>query len=133
MANIDRMTAESILRDMDIALKSIAAKYGLLHKRGRGRFDAAKLKASFEFNVQAAGNPTVTVGFGSQHAVTASASRDLSYLLPGAMGKQFTWKRHSFKVVGASLRRHKYPIDTIRDDGKPFHFTTELVRKLIVI
>jgi|SRR5262252_1161226 len=125
MSKIERFDKKNLglLRaDLDAALKTVAAKWGVNLSLGTGRFDPEVVNWKLTGNV-------VTGNARTKEALEFERYADLFGLEASDLGAEFTQGRKRFKIVGAKTSSRKYPI-LAKDvnTGKTYKFSGPIVR-----
>lgn len=108
---IDNANLQSFRKDFKNAVKDLEAKYGVRIDLQGITYNADSFKATMQVdNLSENGIPTET-----QFALDNYPDFKNAYL------KSFVDGRHTYKVVGYKHDK-TYPVECIRDDGKPFSY-----------
>lgn len=122
--SFDRTNVRLLSQEIEATLKTLAEKYGITLKTGRGTFRSD----NFTLKLEAA-----VIGDNGQ-AVTKEVSEFQNYaallgLQPDDLGKPFTLRGQTYIITGAKLSSRKYPVLAKNTNGKVYKFTAEDVKR----
>jgi hypothetical protein len=120
----DRTNLGLLRADLDAALSTVAAKWGINLSLGTGRFDPEVC------NWKLSGNVVRGENVKTKEALEFERYADLFGLEASDLGAEFTQGRKRFKIIGAKLSSRKYPIlaRQLGGTGKTYKFSGPIVR-----
>lgn len=123
---MDRTRAAILAAEIETALRPLAAKHGLQIKARGGRFDATTYTAKIECSELQDG-----VAQTPERRDFASMAAMFG-LKPEHLDATFDRGGETFKIVGLSAGRRRYPVATERvRDGKAFKFPANTVARAL--
>ena len=116
---INNNTLDEFKRDVEEALRGVAAKYGVTIKGGGATYSSDSFSLPLKVaNVGVDGIKTET----KKAIDTIDWFRDI-------YNKRFRDGRHTYKVIGYNWGK-KYPIECLRDDDKIFNYMPTIVNSM---
>jgi len=119
ITSIDRNTCKFLREQLDEALSAMALPLGLTAKAGSARYDGNTV--DFKVTLALAGHDANRTEF--DRCCIAFG------LTPEDYGKEFQFRRKTWKLVGIKIRASKYPIIAERE-GKRWKLPREAVESL---
>lgn len=126
ITTLDTKTANLLQKEMAAALQSVAQRHGVKITPHGGTIGASHLDVMTKFKVQV-----------EDAAAKAEARKkefdaycELFGLKPEHFGATFMSRGVTYTIVGLELKRRKYPIRAIGDDGKELLFAESVARYL---
>lgn len=122
ITQFDRPVLRKIEADVLKAVEQVAEKYGVSLSPAGGNFSTSEFTVKVKFTVKSSdGSPTGKFAdtFRDWHSSLRLEADDL--------GREFTAKGRTYRIVGANIGR-KFPVLATRDDGKDFWFPVNAVR-----
>ena len=99
----DKISIDKIHREMETALQPIAQKYGITIVRGGGNYGGLEATLKFLLRTQSETGET-------QEALDFKQYAELFGVPVAALGQTVRLGRETFKIVGLTPRRRKYPV-----------------------
>lgn len=125
--NFDRATVNNLAREVEEALRGVAARHGLTFEPGNGKFNEASFEARGTFKV-------VGDGAGAQKAREEFDGYAGAYgLKPEDFGVEFVGAGgHTYRIIGLNINRPKNAIRLLRvKDGALMCAPAAVVRAAI--
>jgi hypothetical protein len=120
---MEKQAVKALREEVKDMVAPLLAKHGVTLERNSASYDQYGATITLHF-VSANGGPTK-----AQDEFTKYAK--LFGLDPTWLGKTFQSHDHAFTVSGLNGGRPRYPVDAVRDDGKTFKFTTEMIVRIL--
>lgn len=114
LSYLDKQNLQAIRKDLDMALLSVAKKYGIVLKTGRCRFTDSSAQMNIEIATVSSTGEVIDIE-------KASLLANLSYLglTHEHLSKTFSIGGKNFKLVGYKKARHVKPFGlTCMEDGR---------------
>ena len=120
---LDRGTVREIMREVEEAARTIAARHGLEFHRQSAKFASYEMTSRLTLRVAGAAERE------------AETQRDLAPFVAARLGlpqdivgKSFNHKGYRFTVTGLKPERPRYPVSCTRADGRSFKFPALVVK-----
>ena len=122
----NKVNLRQINNEMEEAMKSIAAKYGLEIKMGNTRFSGRNATLKFEMMTVSEGGQVM-----SKEAIDFNRYKNYKGIQAN-LGDSFEYEGETYTIVGYKARSSKYPIlvESARD-GKRYKFPINLVNRQV--
>lgn len=124
LSAFDRQAVRAIAESIEQAVQAVGKQYGIIIKRGNGRFDAN----SFKLNLEC----TVLAGADERQAQAERARFEMYArvygLTPGDLGRTFTRDAYTYTITDLSPKSKRFPVICTRNDGKRFKFDAHSIR-----
>ena len=122
----DRLTVRTVMDEIEVAVRQIAARHGLEFSHQRARFSMSEMTT--KLTLKTVGAAEALVDF-QRMQFPALAGR---FGLPrDAVGKSFIFKGARYTIEGLKIDRPKYPVSCKRSDGRPFKFPALVVKNAL--
>jgi len=120
--SFDKASVTAFQKEVDVALKALAAKHGVILAKHSGRFSPDKFNVSIEFKAQ-------TVSATGQVVSASLTTGCRIYGIDATKAfKDHTGRTH--KLVDYNSRAHKTPFITLCADGKRYRWSAQSVKNL---
>lgn len=119
---MDRTKVRNIAQDAEAALAEVGRKHGVNFSYAGGRFSDTCATLKFE-----AADMTASGEILSKSAQAWKRQCKTFGFEESDLGRTFRIGRSEYTIRGLTTRRHKFPIDATRKDGKAFKMTAKQV------
>lgn len=123
----DRLTVRTVMDEIEVAVRQIAARHGLEFSHQRARFSMSEMTT--KLTLKTVGAAETLVDFQRMQFPALASQLGLP---EDALGKHFNHRGYDFTITGLQLERPKYPVSCTRMmDGKPFKFPVLIVENAL--
>lgn len=126
ITKIDRETCKMLAGEIDKALAPLAEQLGISIRAGSGTYSSTNYTVKVEVSVKGED--------GKEQTREAEAFKKIATLYgfkPEDLGEKFSFNGREYTIFGWVSKSRRFPVATVRDDGKKFKMPHSHVLRLL--